>query len=245
MPLRVGQEVQALPRRDLSRRNARRAARFLCQPAFDLLGIESVDPLAECDAVDGNGQRAIFIHVPKAAGTSLRAVLGGYGRTTHLTPAYLCSAAAWENRVTIVAVRHPLDRFASSYRYHVTSDYRGALLKQVGPGLKEMSPLEYARLAARHPTSGNFRPQVDFIARRGVPATLILRAEDSESWGARLREHLPGVDDVPRRNVTQDEHQDLFGGRLAHSERTDLLALIRDLYAADFRQLGYAWRTIG
>jgi hypothetical protein len=244
MPLRIGKEVQALPRRDLSRQNARRAARLLSQPAFDLLGIESVDPLAECDAVDRNGRRAIFIHVPKAAGTSLRAVLGGYGRTTHLTPGYLCSKAAWANRVTIVAVRHPLKRFASSYRYHVLSDYRGALLTQVGPGLKTMSPLDYARMAARHPRSGNFRPQIDFISRRNVPAKLILRAEDSETWGARLREHLPGVEDVPRRNVTQGEGQDLFGGRLAGAEKAGLSELIRDLYEADFRELCYEWKAI-
>ena len=211
---------------------------------YDFLGIDSVDLMAECEATDQGGRRAVFIHVPKAAGTSLRAVLGGYGRTTHQVPELVCSKAAWAGRVSVVAVRHPLDRFASSYRYHVLSDYRGALLRRVGPRLKGMSPLDYALLARRHVRSGNFRPQVDFISRRGVPATLILRAEESDTWGERLREYLPEVGDVPRRNVTSNECGDPFGGRLPRTERDGLAALIREIYARDFETLGYAWKAL-
>ena len=73
--------------------------------------------------------RVFLVHNPKCAGSSLKRLLGVRARkTTHATPAQLFRPEVWENNVFVVAVRHPLARFLSSYRYHVLSDYRGKLV---------------------------------------------------------------------------------------------------------------------
>ncbi len=100
----------------------------------------------------GVGGRPVYlVHNPKCAGSSLKQLLGvTASRTTHSWPRDLFRPSAWEESLVVVAVRHPLDRFLSSWRYHCCSGYRGKLVKRHG-SLCNLSPSEYFEFIQQYP----------------------------------------------------------------------------------------------
>ena len=72
----------------------------------------------------------VFVHNPKCMGTSLKKWLGiRIDNADHRYPTMMVNRATWENYRTIVVVRHPMDRFVSSYNFHCRSPYNGGYLK--------------------------------------------------------------------------------------------------------------------
>jgi hypothetical protein len=74
-----------------------------------------------------NGREAIFVHIPKTAGTSLKRALGfprvgkakGKYRKHHTIPEMqqIIPAEVWERAFKFAIVRNPWDRMASYYRF--------------------------------------------------------------------------------------------------------------------------------
>lgn len=187
------------------------------------------------------GRPVILIHNPKAAGSSLRALLGTSGMT-HAMPRHVMSAARWDRYFAVAAIRHPFDRFASGYAYHVLSDYRGALYKAHGAALKTLTPVEYLTFVAQHPENlGAQTLWTDHPRATHPRADLVLRFEEIETWPTRLR--AAGVDvgeRMPSRNAGPHSGQ-RPGARLGLSP--DALAALRgavhDAYRRDYETFGY------
>jgi len=87
-------------------------------------------------------RKLVFVHNPKAAGTSFRTYLGFDGRTSHVFPTHLIPLNIWETYQVVVVVRDPIDRFISSYKYHTNEKYNGAILRQF-PSLHSFEIREY------------------------------------------------------------------------------------------------------
>lgn len=226
--------------------NTKQIRRDLRKTMCSALLRDYVDPFAECDITDTNGLRPIFIHNPKTGGTSLREALGCNRKTIHLIPEQICNRHAWERRTSIVCVRHPIEKFISSYKFHVLSDYKGVLYKNVGPGLKRMNAMDYMNFlrAMFKRDHWRFCPQTSYIRRNcsyKTVADIILRVEDSMRWTKRLREFFPSIEDIPRENVTGSKLSG-FPEMSRLNSLTDVRRVIDDyisLYRQDFDVLGY------
>ena len=81
-------------------------------------------------------RKLCFVHNPKCMGTSLKNWLGlRTDNADHRFPTIMMNKQAWEEYTTIVVVRHPIDRFISSYHFHCKSGYSGGYLQKY-PDLK-------------------------------------------------------------------------------------------------------------
>jgi hypothetical protein len=76
-------------------------------------------------------RKLVFIHIPKTAGTSIKAIVLPQQRATkHCIPEKLVSSKVWNNYTTFCVVRNPFDHFISSYFYHTSKDYKGGLFRK-------------------------------------------------------------------------------------------------------------------
>jgi hypothetical protein len=81
-------------------------------------------------------RKLCFVHNPKCMGASLKDWLGlRTGNADHRFPTLMVNKQTWEEYRTIVVVRHPTDRFVSSFNFHCRSDYSGGYLSRY-PDLK-------------------------------------------------------------------------------------------------------------
>ena len=173
-----------------------------------------------------------FVHNPKAMGTSIKAWLGlRTDNADHHFPTLSVNKALWERYTTVLVVRHPLERFLSSYHYHCRSDYSGGYMTKY-PGLKSMDmETYYHRMIAEEPYV--LAPQwkyathllsdepVDFCIKMGEPgSTLVLLA-------ARLG--LAGP--IPQLNRTSGPKSEV-----PPKFRKELV----DYYRLDFDMFGYS-----
>lgn len=72
------------------------------------------------------------MHIPKTAGTSIKAIIlpqQRSGASSHKTPKELVSRRLWNNYTTFCVVRNPFDKFISSYFYHTSKEYVGSLYR--------------------------------------------------------------------------------------------------------------------
>lgn len=184
-----------------------------------------------------NEQRAFLMHNPKAAGTSLKEALGAPDkRTLHIWASGAFRRTVWETSVVICAVRDPVERFLSGYRYHVQGSYKGYLYKQHGVALKSADLQSYFDCIKQYP---------DYLGQQSLwysyPSTskpicdVLLRLEESEGWkeqllaaGLRL-----SLDSIPRNNrsLKPDVRIDI---------PKSLLINLTDYYAEDYDKLNYA-----
>lgn len=190
-----------------------------------------------------NWQRAgcIFIHVPKAAGTSINYAL--YGRTLgHYTIGEISSRfpGLVERCLVFSMVRNPYDRLVSAYEFA-----RKGRTEDMGIAKPEQYRIEefatfpsFVRdwLAPRDLASLDhvFRPQHLYVCLGDMPAVDYLGrvetlAADMAEISNRLGRHLQ----VQERNrvVKQMDYRDYYDASLAE--------LVYGLYRKDFEILGY------
>jgi len=88
-------------------------------------------------------RKLLFVHNPKCMGTSLKKWLNlRIDNADHRFPTLMVNKECWEAYRTVVVVRHPIDRFISSYNFHCRSDYSGGYLTRF-PDLKSWSMEDY------------------------------------------------------------------------------------------------------
>ena len=119
----------------------------------------------------------LFLHNPKAAGTSIKKALGMPEETTHALPSQWVPVSVWESATILLCVRHPLSRFISSYDYHVRGPYKGGFLR-LFPDLKELTPEEYFRRVESRPQMLPLQTNYLHHAKSTKPPDIVTRVED-------------------------------------------------------------------
>ena len=172
--------------------------------------------------------KLLFLHNPKAAGTSIRRALGMVGKTTHLLPSNWVPVEIWNEATILLCVRHPLTRFISSYDYHVRGAYKGGFLK-VFPDLKRLSPDEYFLCIKRRKQM--LPLQTDYLhhAESTKVPDIVTRVEDQiisqelEKFGIMIN--------MPRKNVSPVSTKTKLSNHLTGA--------ILNHYAADLEEFNY------
>lgn len=186
---------------------------------------------------EADGRPVYLIHNPKAAGSSLKALLCPHKlRTLHIWARGAFRKSTWRNSVVVCGVREPLSRFVSSYNYHVVGPYKGALYRLHGEAFKTLSVDDYFELMRQYPEY--LGPQANWYAYPDAEkpvCDVILRVEESKDWLDQLAAAGIAVEapEMPERNVSQKA---LSVGMLEPSLRRRL----QDYYAEDYDRLGYS-----
>lgn len=195
------------------------------------------------------GGRSVFlVHNPKCAGSSLKRMLGVTARrTTHSWPRDLFRRRVWQQAIIVVAVRHPFDRFLSSWRYHCRSDYRGKLVKRHG-SLSHLSPLEYFDFIRQYPENCGLQSLwVEYPRGCKRQCDIVLKVEESARWPEILRAHgiEPVMADAPRVNALAE------GGAVGPAElglsEAEFVALrekVEAFYRSDYLRFGYDFAAV-
>ncbi len=148
-----------------------RAARIYGQPGDGML--------ADLTVAD---RPAIFIHNPKAGGTSLGKFLG-VKRRTHVFSGERLRESVWLATFSVVVVRDPFERFLSCYYGNVVRPGETGLTKRYGPGIKDLDPAGFLSILIDNPKFGGSQLNwTDFPSQQKPRADLILRFEDVEQW---------------------------------------------------------------
>ena len=179
-------------------------------------------------------RKLIFIHVPRAAGTSISTALFGPRNTLHYSIRYYrtVNPRFYAEAESFAVLRDPMDRFISSYTFiraggTDTVELADVFLEETRHIRSVDDYLSY--LEARTPLQMDFvmRPQSWFICDLATGAPLVkklfLLGEDSE----RLEHFLRGlgVAKLPHLNPSNRRPLDLTAQQTARIER---------LYAADY-----------
>ncbi len=174
-------------------------------------------------------KKLVFIHNPKVAGTSLKRVFGV--GSNHNYPSLLVSKHIWETYTTIVAVRHPIDRFISGFKYHTHESYTGELYRMF-PTIHSMDPHWYFEMVKK---DHYIVPQVCYTVHyfSNKPVDFIIRYESLEDDVRYVCESV-GIpfNGLPHHNASKSK---------LNVEDLDL-SLIRKLnsfYKKDFEAFGY------
>lgn len=190
-----------------------------------------------------DGKPVLFVHIPKSAGSSLKVMLGcAIGKTTHTMPRLAMRKSDWLNSFIITSVRHPFDRFISSYNYIVKKQGSGVLNRMYGEELAKMDPMQYLAFIEQFPEKLGLQTQWTQYPSKSKPtADLILRVEQSALWQEQLQAiGLSGELTVVHKNASRDAHnrsEDSLGLTLA-----DFNLLKRDVekvFASDYKAFSY------
>jgi len=120
-----------------------------------------------------DGKPVYFVHIPKAAGSSLKTLLGcRIGKTTHAMPRLVMRKRQWHDSFLIASVRQPFDRFVSSYGYMVKQQGSGVLNRMYGKNWRGWTRLNIWNLFSNSPKSWGSRRN-GHITRRGANPLLI------------------------------------------------------------------------
>jgi hypothetical protein len=176
-------------------------------------------------------RRVCFIHNPKAMGTSIKAWLGlAIDNADHRFPTLMVNRDLWERYLTILVVRHPLDRFLSSYHFHCKSDYAGGYLRRY-PDLKSLDMETYFhRMVQNDPyaLAPQWKYALHLLSEHPIDVLIKMGTHSNplESLGNRLGLKTP----VPT-------HNQATGNRpvLESCFRDELV----DFYQRDFQQFGF------
>lgn len=184
-----------------------------------------------------NEKRAYLMHNPKAAGSSLREAIGdSTGRTLHIWAKGAFRKKEWDSSFIVCAVREPLERFLSGYRYHVLSEYRGYLYKLHGEAFKTATIEEYFACIQQYPDYlGPQSPWYSYPSTAKPICDLLLKVEDSKNWMTRLNDVGISV----RCGVMPAKNQSKKGAG-APTISTMLLQQLVDYYAEDYEKLNYS-----
>jgi hypothetical protein len=184
---------------------------------------------------------ALFIHVPKCAGSALLDAWLGF-QTGHVTAAeYRAADPAFFDRAFVFAfVRHPVDRFVSAYDHIQTGDLwpylaetrstvdrHGATLEAIAAGLTADSALLQLPW---------FAPQHTFLEIHGRLA--VNRVFKTESFAADL-ETLRSETSLRLRPTAPVNRRGAAGGRAEERLSPAAIAALRRAYWRDFTLFGY------
>ncbi|GAB2208061.1 hypothetical protein ROS1_48780 [Roseibium sp. ROS1] len=89
-------------------------------------------------------RKIVFVHNPKVAGTSLRDWLGFDEVWNHGFPTTNTPVECWNDYRVIVAIRDPIDRALSGYRFMTREKYVGSFRSRY-PDLPTWDPLTFFR----------------------------------------------------------------------------------------------------
>ena len=173
----------------------------------------------------------VFVHNPKVMGTSLKSLLGlPIDNADHRFPTVMVSKRIWEESTTIVAVRHPIDRFVSSFHFHCRSDYDGGYLARF-PDLKTWTMERYFETMTTQ-CPNVIAPQWKYTLHMDseCPPDFLIRFENSEPEVERLRKQLGVSQLLMRMNQRTKPPPPLDA-----SMRERLVVY----YQRDFNQFGY------
>ncbi|MFG0262408.1 MAG: sulfotransferase family protein [Novipirellula sp. JB048] len=192
------------------------------------------------DAFDRH--RSIFIHIPKAAGTSVGEALFGAGNSTHhywdFYQAYDPEKFARYYKFTFV--RNPFDRLVSAYTYLQQTGkstsrndrrFRARYLSRYG-SFKEFVCAGLNRPAIKN--WGHFIPQSRFIASddRKIQVDFVGRVENMARDFVIVAERLKLPTQITHTNKSQRDHFSKY----YDSESEEI---VREHYRRDFELLGY------
>lgn len=187
-----------------------------------------------------------FIHVPKAAGTSIAHAL--YGRsTTHVTAAVarLYAPERWDAFPSFGVVRNPWDRALSAYRFARAGGGSGPEAVPIigpehytGPAFSSFARFVEEWLTERDLETADhvFRPQWRYLCDAGGCALVghIGRFEDLDAVARHAGDLLGRPVSIGRTNVTEGG-----GGAYRDAYTPELRRRIGRLYERDVELFGY------
>lgn len=184
--------------------------------------------------------QCIFIHVPKAAGTSIELklkevndknqVLGGHSTATSLLKNM---PKIYQNYFTFSLVRHPYDRLYSAYNYLMKMDTHENLGNEDIKNFKTFDDfvLKYLNTRTVH---GNIhlKPQVHFLClKEDIIVDYWEKYENISQFWNFLENKLKFESELPWLNKTRDTK------KMEYSE--ELKTKIYELYIKDFITFNY------
>lgn len=189
-----------------------------------------------------NGKPVIFIHNPKAGGTSLGKFLN-VKRRSHAFPEDRLNEAAWIGSFIVVVVRNPVDRFLSGYYDHVLRRNYNGLVKRYGEDVWKLSLSGYLDLLKENSRYGGSQTNwTDYPSATKPRADLILRFEEIDAWKKILIEHRLGVFDrnMPVMNTSDNGQKDHLR-RLGIDRATFDTAIdqVASFFKGDYDTFGY------
>lgn len=189
-----------------------------------------------------NGQPVIFLHNPKAGGTSLGKFFH-VKRLSHAVPGEILREDSWLKCFSIVVVRDPFDRFLSSYYGNVMRGNQNSLTKRYGPIIHDLTPFEFLELLGENLNTGPQTNWTDYPSTRKPQADLILKFEELSGWKQTLLDLGLKVQD---RELLHHNKSDRASAnhlerlKLSAEEFDRLRARVRVVYARDYELFGYA-----
>ena len=190
-----------------------------------------------------DGKPVIFIHNPQTGGTSLGRALG-VKRRSHATAADRIRENFWLKTFSVVVVREPFDRFASSYYGTVMPEQPvNGLVKMYGPEIKNLTPFEFLDLLKIEPRFGGSQLQyVSFPSETKPCADLILRFEEIKNWPETLAFNGLNVANfnLPHVNSKKNKPKNIMDILEVNERQLKALReMVRIQFAQDYEVLGY------
>jgi len=187
----------------------------------------------------------VFIHVPKAAGTSLNeAMYGQFMGHARATDIERWGSARLRALPRFAVVRNPWDRLVSAYRFAKRGAGIGGIVAGIRnpkqfrvPEFESFQGFVHEWLAQRDVTKldGVFRPQHLYVCDRGGQLLVdhIGRLEDLAPTHAFIERTLSRAVDVPRSNQSGEpiDYRQLYTPEMQH--------IVGNIYRRDVERFGY------
>jgi chondroitin 4-sulfotransferase 11 len=184
-----------------------------------------------------NAERALFIHIPKTAGTSIIGSLMAncnYVNRDHLLAAQY-RTAEWDSSYSFAVVRNPFERLVSHWKYH-TTNYTGRIFTKHGIDIQNKSLNEYIDVAyALDHTRLNWRSMVEYITHPcGKPIDQILRFETlTQDWQTLCTHFNIKLSLLHLNQTPHDDYKQYYTPETKNK--------VQDWYAVDLERFGYAF----
>ncbi|MCG5514332.1 sulfotransferase family 2 domain-containing protein [Ectothiorhodospira shaposhnikovii] len=193
-------------------------------------------------------EKVVFVHVPKAAGTSINKAL--YGRTIgHYTAVEIRSRfpRLYSRSFVFSVVRNPWDRLLSAYRFAKVgrTDSMG-IAHPERYQIPEFSTFErflqeWLVYQDLHKADYVFQPQTRFVCEPECTQEVIVdylgKMEDLEVDIKAVENKLGRSLKLPRSNVTQDSRYDFRNAYL----NPGMIDIVQQLYAHDISAFNYSF----
>ncbi|WP_421981447.1 hypothetical protein [Roseibium sp.] len=164
-------------------------------------------------------RKILFVHNPKAAGTSFRKWLGINNRFNHFFPSTHTPVKIWNDYTVIVVVRDPIERAISGYKYLTHESYQGTFRK-IYPDLPSWDPLTFFSRMFNEQiivVPPQFKYATHFLSNK--PPDFLLKFENLDT--TELARHLKIKEPFPRENIGKNRspielREDLYVALIRH-----------------------------